>query len=105
MLRAVGCSLLLIDSLFFAFSQFCDTSDDGVSIGVVSLILSVLELLTELRYYAAEAGADTVTRGEEPTGTAVADRDSIELANHAPSLECRRGVVGPRVGLQSLNSS
>lgn len=65
MLRAVG-ETLVVDSLFLALSLSSETWEDGVSIGIFSLIFSVLELLTELQYYAAEARADMVT------GTSVA---------------------------------
>lgn len=64
MLRAVG-ETLVVDSLFLALSLSAETWEDGVSIGVVSLIFSVLELLTELQYYVAEARADMVTEEEE----------------------------------------
>lgn len=66
MLRAVG-ETLVVDSLFLALSLTTETWEDGASIGIFSLIFSVLELLTELQYYAAEARADMVTGGEERT--------------------------------------
>lgn len=84
MLRAVG-ETLVVDSLFLALSLSSETWDDGVTIGVVSLIFSVLELLTELQYYAAEARADMVMDGEETTGIDMAERHSVEVANLAPS--------------------
>lgn len=84
MLRAVG-ETLVVDSLFFALSLSTETWEDGVSIGVFSLIFSVLELLTELQYYAAEARANMVTVGEEAVDAEGADRDSLGLVNHAPS--------------------
>ncbi|CAM9329888.1 unnamed protein product, partial [Ectocarpus sp. 13 AM-2016] len=73
MLRAVG-ETLVVDSLFFALSMLTENWEDGVSIGVLSLIFSVLELLTELQYYAAEARANMVTDGEEVVGAEEADR-------------------------------
>ncbi|CAM9664166.1 unnamed protein product [Ectocarpus sp. 12 AP-2014] len=54
MLRAVG-ETVVVDSLFFALSLSSETWEDGLSIGVYSLIFSVLELVTEFQYYAAEA--------------------------------------------------
>ena len=64
MLRAVG-ETLVVDSLFFALSLSTETWENGVSIGVISLVFSVLELLTELQYYAAEARVNMVTSEEE----------------------------------------
>ena len=54
MVRAVG-ETLVIDSLFLALSLSQETWEDDVSIGIFSLIFSVLELLTELQYYVSEA--------------------------------------------------
>lgn len=73
MVRAVG-ETLVVDSLFLALSLSSETWEDGVSIGIFSLIFSVLELLTELQYYVSEARADMVTGGEEPTSTSIEDR-------------------------------
>ncbi|CAM9585034.1 unnamed protein product [Ectocarpus sp. 8 AP-2014] len=84
MLRAVG-EMVVVDSLFCALSLSMETWEDGVSTGVFSLIFSVLELLTELPYYAAEARANMVTDGEEALDAEGADRDSLELVNYAPS--------------------
>ncbi|CAM9532839.1 unnamed protein product [Scytosiphon promiscuus] len=84
MLRAVG-ETLVVDSLFFALSLSTETWEDGVSIGILSLIFSVLELLTELQYYAAEARADMVTDGEEAGDAEGADRNWLELVHGAPS--------------------
>ena len=42
-----------------------------MSIGVFSLIFSVLELLTELQYYVLEARAYMVVGGEEPLSTSI----------------------------------
>ncbi|CAN0519177.1 unnamed protein product [Ectocarpus sp. 12 AP-2014] len=84
MLRAVG-ETVVVDSLFCALSLSTETWEDGVSTGILSLIFSVLELLTELQYYAAEARANMVTDGEEALDAEGADRDSFELVNHAPS--------------------
>lgn len=53
--------------------------------GVFSLIFSVLELLTKLQYYAAETRTNMVTDGEEELDVQRADRDSLELVNHALS--------------------
>ena len=83
MLRAVG-ETLVVDSLFLALSLSTETWEDGVSIGIFSLIFSVLELLTELQYYAAEAREDMVTGGEEQTDADVVDLDSIEVVAPAP---------------------
>ncbi|CAM9425227.1 unnamed protein product [Ectocarpus sp. 12 AP-2014] len=66
MLRAVG-ETLVVDSLFLALSLATETWEDGVSIGIVSLIFSVLELLTELQHYLAEARAGMVADREETT--------------------------------------
>lgn len=60
MVRAVG-ETLVVDSLFLALSLSSETWEDGVSIGIFSSVFSVLELLTELQYYAAEARTDMVT--------------------------------------------
>ena len=70
MVRAVG-ETLVVDSLFLALSLSSETWEDGVSIGIFSLIFSVLELLTELQYYVSEARADMVTGGEEPMSTSI----------------------------------
>lgn len=78
MLRAVG-ETLVVDSLFLALSlSSSETWEDGVSIGVVSLIFSVLELLTELQYYAAEARAEMVMDSPimERQGTSHVDEGS-----------------------------
>ena len=64
MLRAVG-ETLVVDSLFLALSLSTEPWEDGVSIAVYSLMFSVLELLTELQHYAAEAEADMTMGGEE----------------------------------------
>lgn len=76
---------LAVDSLFFSLSLSTETLEDGVSIGVFSLIFSVLELLTELQYYETEDGANMVTDGEEAMDAEGAYRDSLELVNHATS--------------------
>lgn len=65
MLRAVG-ETVVVDSLFFALSLSSETWEDGVSIGVYSLIFSVLELVTEFQYYAAEARVGMMMRGRKP---------------------------------------
>lgn len=70
MVRAVG-ETLVVDLLFLALSLSSETWEDGVSIGIFSLIFSVLELLTELQYYVSEARADMVTGGEEPMSTSI----------------------------------
>lgn len=75
MLRAVG-ETLVVDSLFLALSLSSETLEDGVSIGIVSLIFSLLELVTELQYYLAEARTDMVTDGEE----------AMELVIRAPPV-------------------
>ncbi|CAN0297127.1 unnamed protein product [Ectocarpus sp. 8 AP-2014] len=75
MLRAVG-ETLVVDSLFLALSLSSETFEDGVSIGIVSLIFSLLELVTELQHYLAEARTDMVTGGEE----------AMELVVRAPPV-------------------
>ena len=62
MVRAVG-ETLVVDSLFLALSLSSETWEDGLSIGIFSLIFSVFELLTELQYYVLEARADMVAGG------------------------------------------
>lgn len=69
MLRAVG-ETLVVDSLFLALSLSTETWEDGGSIGIVSLIFSVLELLTELQYYLAQARTGMVVDREETTESA-----------------------------------
>ncbi|CAM9610681.1 unnamed protein product [Scytosiphon promiscuus] len=64
MLRAVG-ETLVVDPLFLALSLTSDIWDDGVSIGISSLVFSVLELLTELQYYASETRGGMIAAGEE----------------------------------------
>lgn len=89
MLRAVG-ETLVVDSLFLALSLTSETWEDGVSIGILSLIFSVLELLTELQYYAAEARADMVTGAEESSSEEAVGLDlSAEMSaanNRAPAV-------------------
>lgn len=84
MLRAVG-ETLVVDSLFFSLSLSHETWEDGVSIGIFSLIFSGLELLTELQYYAAEAREDMVTAEEERTGAETIDGISMEAVNNCAS--------------------
>lgn len=55
-----------------------------MSIGAFSLILSVLELLTEPQYYAAEARADMMRKGG--TDAEVNDRDSKEVNDLSPPI-------------------
>ena len=83
MLRAVG-ETLVVDSLFLALSITSETWEDGVSIGILSLIFSVLELLTELQYYAAEARADMVTDREEQAVVGLVRNAEMGVASHAP---------------------
>ena len=95
MLRAVG-ETLVVDSLFLALSLSSEPWEEGVSIAVYSLIFSVLELLTELQYYAAEAGADMTTGREETrdaegtdggaTDTQGATGGSMEAVDRAPPV-------------------
>ncbi|CAN0017572.1 unnamed protein product [Ectocarpus fasciculatus] len=57
MIRAVG-ETLVVDSLFLALSVMSGGWDDDLSgVAGISAIFSVLELVTELQYYVAEAGA------------------------------------------------
>ncbi|CAM9474636.1 unnamed protein product [Ectocarpus fasciculatus] len=77
MLRAVG-ETVVVDSLFLALSLSTETWEDGVSIGIVSLIFSVLELLTELQYYLAQAREGMVADREE----------TAESANVPPCIVC-----------------
>lgn len=83
MLRAVG-ETLVVDSLFLSLSLSFVTWEAGVSTGILSLIFSVLELLTELQYYAAEARADMVTDAEERMARGTVAGNSREAVNHAP---------------------
>lgn len=85
MLRAVG-ETLVVDSLFLALSVSPEAWKNGVSIGVLSLIFSVLELLTELQYYAAEARKDMVVVEEEILGREEASGESMESTNQAPCV-------------------
>lgn len=89
MLRAVG-ETLVVDSLFLALSVTSETWEDGISIGILSLIFSVLELLTELQYYAAEARADMVTGAEESSGEETVGLDltaeMVEANSRAPAV-------------------
>ncbi|CAN0421020.1 unnamed protein product [Ectocarpus sp. 12 AP-2014] len=75
MLRAVG-ETLVVDSLFLALSLSSEAFEDGLSIGIVSLIFSLLELVTELQYYLAEARTGMVTDREE----------AMELVVRAPPV-------------------
>ena len=83
MLRAVG-ETLVVDSLFLALSLSSETWEEGLSIGIFSLISSVLELLTELQYYAAEAREYMVTDAEKKSGTETTDGGSVESVTRAP---------------------
>lgn len=79
-----GVILQAIERLFVAAR--CLPVEIRGRLGVIWIIFSVLELLTELRYYAAEAGADPVTSGEDTIDTNLADRDPIESVIQAPSV-------------------
>lgn len=86
----------MVDSLFFALSLSTQTWEDGASIGLVSLVFSVLELLTELQYYAAEARANMVTNEEEAVNVQGTYSDSLQLINHVPSVYAFGDAEGSR---------
>lgn len=69
------------DCLFFSLSiaSSPETWEDCLSIGLVSLVFSVLEWRTELQYYAAEARADMVIgdRGTLASGT---DNSEVDVS-------------------------
>lgn len=57
MIRAVG-ETLVVDSLFLALSVVSGGWDGSLAdVGGISALFSALELVTELQYYVAEAGA------------------------------------------------
>ncbi|CAM9385523.1 unnamed protein product [Ectocarpus fasciculatus] len=73
MIRAVG-ETLVVDSLFLALSVVSGGWDDEISgVAGISALFSILELVTELQYYVAEAGVsmepvsspNTASSGEE----------------------------------------
>lgn len=92
MLRAVG-ETLVVDTLFVVFSLTLETWDGAVSAASISLTFSILELITDLQYYATEARAEMTADGGNSTPTdveaQVGDPDSIDLHN---SLAEARGV-------------
>lgn len=93
MLRAVG-ETLVVDPLFLALSLSSEAWEDGVSIGVFSLIFSVLELITELKYYVLEARADMVVGGEEPLSTSIE-----EAIQRSPAVKRRLVCFVPKGSL------
>lgn len=75
----------MVDSLFLALSLSSEAWEDGLSIGLISLIdfLGVGAAHGTPVLCAAEAGAAMVTG----RATEMVDRDAIELANRTPSLQ------------------
>ena len=74
MIRAVG-ETLVVDTLFLALSVVSGGWDGNLTgVAGMSALFSVLELLTELQYYVAEAGAVL-----EPVSSSNATTDSVDL--------------------------
>lgn len=92
MLRAVG-ETLVVDSLFVIFSLSLENWQGVLSAASVSLTFSMLELVTDLQYYAMEARAEMTTDGDNGKTTDIeaqaVDPDSVDLHN---SLAEARGV-------------
>lgn len=85
MIRAVG-ETLVVDSLFLALSVVSGGWDGNLTgVAGISALFSVLELLTELQYYVAEAGAvlEPVSSGVESSGRSeqggISDPSVIDL--------------------------
>lgn len=73
MIRAVG-ETLVVDTLFLVFSVMSGGWDDNFAgVAGISALFSVLELLTELHYYVAEAGKEL-----EPVSSSIAATASSE---------------------------
>ena len=91
MIRAVG-ETLVVDSLFLAFSVSSGGWDDNLAgVAGISAIFSVVELLTELQYYVAEAGA--VLEPVKPPGPTIRDNLEEGVVEDPPSVDLEANVT------------
>lgn len=94
MIRAVG-ETIVVDPLFFLLSVFTGGLDGGLTgFAGVSALFSVLELLTEMQYYAEESAAQL-----EPASSPANDD-----ARRAPASDDNSGIVRGFLGRASVRS-
>lgn len=101
LIRAVG-ETLVVDTIFLALSVVSGGWDGNLTgVAAVSALFSVLELLTELQYYVAEAGAalepvsssDIIAVSGSAEDAVVADPPTADLEASVPTL----GDVAPPI--------
>lgn len=93
MLRAVG-ETLVVDSLFHVFSIQSESWDGPLSLAATSLIFSVLELVTELQYYAIEASDEMEPGEDHTTRTNTMDKQSDQLEIELGECASLHGPMG-----------